>query len=113
MQSMVGADGGAVVTPQTVARPDMSAQNLHIALAPSDAPGSYPRTMDHGEPQRVLVVEDEPTINQAVADRLAAEGFAVSQSYDGPGAVARAQEWRPDLVVLDVMVPGFDGLEVC
>ena len=37
---------------------------------------------------RVLVVEDEPTINQAVTDRLRAEGFAVEQAHDGPGAVA-------------------------
>ena len=38
-------------------------------------------------PQRVLVVEDEPVINQAVTDRLRAEGFTVHQAHDGPGAV--------------------------
>jgi DNA-binding response OmpR family regulator len=63
--------------------------------------------------RRVLVVEDERTIAQAVADRLSAEGFAVRQEYDGPSAVAAAAEWSPDLVVLDVMLPGFDGHEVC
>jgi DNA-binding response OmpR family regulator len=63
--------------------------------------------------RRVLVVEDEPVINQAVADRFRAEGFAVRQAYDGPGAVATAGEWPPDLVLLDVMLPGFDGHEVC
>jgi len=62
---------------------------------------------------RVLVVEDEPVINEAVADRLRAEGFGVEQAYDGPGAVERYAATRPDLVVLDVMLPGFDGLEVC
>jgi DNA-binding response OmpR family regulator len=62
---------------------------------------------------RILVVEDEPTINQAVADRLTAEGFTVRQAYDGPGAVETALAWPPDLVVLDVMLPGYDGLEVC
>jgi DNA-binding response OmpR family regulator len=62
---------------------------------------------------RVLVVEDERVINEAVADRLRAEGFAVEQAYDGPGAVERYTATRPDLVVLDVMLPGFDGLEVC
>jgi DNA-binding response OmpR family regulator len=61
----------------------------------------------------ILVVEDEPTINQALADRFAAEGFTVHQAFDGPGAVAAHAELRPDLVVLDVMLPGFDGLEVC
>jgi DNA-binding response OmpR family regulator len=62
---------------------------------------------------RVLVVEDEPVINEAVADRLRAEGFSGEQAYDGPGAVERYAATRPDLVVLDVMLPGFDGLEVC
>jgi DNA-binding response OmpR family regulator len=61
----------------------------------------------------VLVVEDEPLINQAVGDRLRAEGHRVLSAYDGPGAVAAFEEHRPDLVVLDVMLPGFDGLEVC
>lgn len=62
---------------------------------------------------RVLVVEDERVINQSVADRLVAEGFDVRQEYDGPGAVATAAHWDPHLVVLDVMLPGFDGHEVC
>jgi DNA-binding response OmpR family regulator len=61
----------------------------------------------------ILVVEDEPLINQAVGDRLRAEGHHVVSAYDGPGAVASYEEHRPDLVVLDVMLPGFDGLEVC
>jgi DNA-binding response OmpR family regulator len=62
---------------------------------------------------RVLVVEDERIINQSVTDRLRAEGFDVRQEYDGPTAVATAAEWKPDVVVLDVMLPGFDGHEVC
>ncbi|PRY57541.1 DNA-binding response OmpR family regulator [Knoellia remsis] len=61
----------------------------------------------------VLVVEDEPTINQAVTDRLRAEGYEVHQAHDGPGAVTAFETHEPDLVVLDVMLPGFDGLEVC
>jgi DNA-binding response OmpR family regulator len=64
-------------------------------------------------PRRVLVVEDERTIAESVAARLRAEGFAVDLAHDGPTAVARAQAIRPDLVVLDIMLPGFDGLEVC
>src|SRR5436190_20163492 len=63
--------------------------------------------------RRVLVVEDERTIAEAVAVRLRAEGFAVDLAHDGPTAVAKAYAIRPDLVVLDVMLPGFDGLEVC
>ncbi|MFC5730312.1 MULTISPECIES: response regulator transcription factor [Nocardioides] len=63
--------------------------------------------------RRVLVVEDDTVINQAVADRLAAEGYDVVRAWDGPGAVAADAELQPDLVVLDVMLPGFDGHEVC
>ncbi len=69
--------------------------------------------MQTGGGTTVLVVEDEPLINQAVGDRLRAEGHHVVSAYDGPGAVAACTEHRPDLVVLDVMLPGFDGLEVC
>ena len=61
----------------------------------------------------ILVVEDDRVINQAVSDRLTGEGYAVVQAYDGPGAVARFGESQPDLVLLDVMLPGFDGHEVC
>jgi len=63
--------------------------------------------------RRVLVVDDEPTIAQSVAARLRAEGFEVEIAADGPSAVTAAAARRPDLVVLDVMLPGFDGLEVC
>src|SRR3990170_5844218 len=62
---------------------------------------------------RILVVEDEPVINQAVTDRLRGSGYDVVQAYDGPGAVARFAEAAPDVVLLDVMLPGFDGHEVC
>ncbi len=61
----------------------------------------------------VLVVEDEPEINDAVSLRFRAEGWRVTSAYDGPAAVAAAAEHDPDLVVLDVMLPGFDGHEVC
>ena len=64
-------------------------------------------------PARILLVEDEPTIGAAVADRLAAHGHDVVRAWDGPGAVAAFEEHEPDLVVLDVMLPGFDGHEVC
>ncbi|GAB3764880.1 DNA-binding response OmpR family regulator [Nocardioides ginsengisegetis] len=62
---------------------------------------------------RILVVEDEPVINQAVTDRLRSSGYEVVQAFDGPGAVRLCAETAPDLVLLDVMLPGFDGHEVC
>jgi DNA-binding response OmpR family regulator len=62
---------------------------------------------------RILVVEDEPVINQAVSDRLRGSGYDVVQAWDGPGAVASFADTAPDLVLLDVMLPGYDGHEVC
>lgn len=63
--------------------------------------------------RRILVVEDDPTIAAAVADRLRVEGFEVAVVGDGPAAVAACAAARPDLVVLDLLLPGLDGLEVC
>lgn len=61
----------------------------------------------------VLVVEDEPAIAQAVVTRLRSEGWETAVVHDGVAAVGLAEQLRPDLVVLDVMLPGLDGLEVC
>jgi len=61
----------------------------------------------------ILVVEDEEAIAEAVRVRLASEGFEVRVAGDGPDALRLAGEERPDLVVLDLMLPGMDGLEVC
>jgi DNA-binding response OmpR family regulator len=66
-----------------------------------------------GQRRKVLVVEDERAIADAVAARLRAEGFVVDTAYDGLAAVTTFQAARPDLVVLDIMLPGIDGLEVC
>ena len=63
--------------------------------------------------QTIVVVEDETDIAEALAARLRAEGFAVELAGDGPTAVDVVRRVRPDAVVLDVMLPGFDGLEVC
>jgi DNA-binding response OmpR family regulator len=64
-------------------------------------------------PARVLVVEDDPTVAEVVTRYLEREGFVVESVGDGNEALARADEQLPDLVVLDIMLPGLDGLEVC
>ncbi|MFD1656675.1 response regulator transcription factor [Streptomyces caeni] len=69
----------------------------------------------HGpaEATRVLVVEDDPTVAEIVSGYLDRAGYLVDRAGDGPGALARAAAHWPDLVVLDLMLPGMDGLEVC
>jgi DNA-binding response OmpR family regulator len=61
----------------------------------------------------ILVVEDETTIAEAVATRLRSEGFVVHLAADGPAGVRACHDLAPDLVVLDLMLPGLDGLDVC
>ncbi|MFA9273174.1 MAG: response regulator, partial [Baekduiaceae bacterium] len=61
----------------------------------------------------ILVVEDDALIADAVAARLRAEGFTVELAVDGPTGVRACERLQPALVVLDVMLPGFDGWEVC
>jgi DNA-binding response OmpR family regulator len=63
--------------------------------------------------QTVLVVDDEEAIAEAVRARLESEGYRVLVASDGPQAIEQHAEHHPDLVVLDLMLPGMDGLEVC
>ncbi|MEU3098993.1 response regulator transcription factor [Streptomyces sp. NPDC006967] len=62
---------------------------------------------------RVLVVDDDPTVAEIVTGYLDRAGYVVDRAGDGPDALARAAAHWPDLVVLDLMLPGMDGLEVC
>jgi DNA-binding response OmpR family regulator len=63
--------------------------------------------------RRILVVEDDQAIAEAVRARLASEGYDIAVVHDGPQALRAVAANRPDLVVLDLMLPGMDGLEVC
>jgi len=63
--------------------------------------------------RRIAVVEDEASIAASVAARLRAEGFEVEIAGDGHAGVELCRSFRPDLVVLDLMLPGIDGIEVC
>ncbi|ORT58027.1 response regulator transcription factor [Streptomyces sp. CB03238] len=63
--------------------------------------------------RNILVVDDDPTVSEVVTGYLERAGFAVDRAADGPEALRLAAAQRPDLVVLDLMLPGMDGLEVC
>jgi DNA-binding response OmpR family regulator len=62
---------------------------------------------------QVLVVDDDPTVSDVVRRYLERAGFAVTLAADGPSALAAADQRPPDLVVLDLMLPGMSGLDVC
>ena len=64
-------------------------------------------------PEKILVVEDEPSLQETLAYNLKKQGYEVSTSGDGRLAVDQARSFQPDLVILDVMLPGMDGFEVC
>ena len=63
--------------------------------------------------RRILVVEDDPTVLEVTSSYLRAAGYVVSTAVDGFEALAAAERLKPDLVVLDRMLPGIDGAEVC
>ncbi len=62
---------------------------------------------------RVLIVDDEPIMRQTLADLLAGEGYDLEFAADGPGGVERAMATQPDIILLDLMLPGMDGFDVC
>jgi len=61
----------------------------------------------------ILIVEDERNLCYLIRDNLQEQGYHVRLAFDGPSALAIAQDAGPDLVILDIMLPGMDGLEVC
>ncbi|MEU9191823.1 response regulator transcription factor [Streptomyces hundungensis] len=67
----------------------------------------------HSTESRILVVDDDPTVAEVVTGYLERAGHTVDLATDGPAALRAAAGRRPDLVVLDLMLPGMDGLEVC
>jgi DNA-binding response OmpR family regulator len=61
----------------------------------------------------ILIVEDERNLCDLIRDNLQEQGYHVLQAFDGPSALAMVKGAAPDLVILDIMLPGIDGLEVC
>jgi DNA-binding response OmpR family regulator len=86
----------------------MSATYDRDAAGRQDAPGDVPAPR-----RRVLVVDDEANIREVLSQYLALDGYVVAQAADGAEALRLAQSAPPDLIILDLMLPGIDGLEVC
>ncbi len=63
--------------------------------------------------ERILIIEDDPAILKMLQRGLSSEGYAIEIATDGNSGLVDAREYKPDLVVLDWMLPGMDGLEVC
>ncbi len=64
-------------------------------------------------PEKILVVEDEQTLLETLAYNLRRQGYEVELASDGRSALAQARSTQPDLILLDIMLPGLDGFEVC
>lgn len=63
--------------------------------------------------ERILIADDESAARTALATLLRREGFEVSEAGDGPSALAQCASFRPDLILLDILMPGMSGIEVC
>jgi DNA-binding response OmpR family regulator len=63
--------------------------------------------------EKILVVEDEMTLQETLAYNLKRQGYEVETAGDGPSALVMARQTGPDLILLDIMLPGLDGFEVC
>ncbi|MFZ1412145.1 MAG: response regulator transcription factor [Micropruina sp.] len=75
-------------------------------------PGAEPLTRPDGTPIRILTVDDESSLTELLSMAMRYEGWDVTTAGSGLGAVKAARESRPDAIVLDMMLPDFDGLEV-
>ncbi len=62
---------------------------------------------------KVLIIEDEEILSRKLAEKLEAEGFKATTLRDGEGSLAVVREQKPDLIILDIMLPGLDGLSIC
>ena len=82
------------------------------AAQPGGSAQAAPMKRLDGSPIRVLVVDDEPSLAELLASVLRYEGWDIQTAGDGASAVHAARAFRPDAIVLDIMLPDFDGLEV-
>jgi CheY-like chemotaxis protein len=90
-------------TPQTAEVPTAGAP------APIDRLARRARTEEQHVPSRILIVDDEPAVADLIEAVLAGEGYTVAIARDGAQGLLLARDWRPDLILMDVMLPGVDG----
>ncbi len=83
------------------------------ATATSEARVTWKRAATDVPTQRVLLVDDHPVVRSSMARLLGRQGFDVLEACDGPSALTACRTLRPDIVLLDVQMPGCDGFEVC
>jgi DNA-binding response OmpR family regulator len=87
-----------------------SQSSSSVPVIARDTPGA---ALTEAASRTVLVVDDEPAITDSIAYTLRKEGYRVETAATGPDALAAARQLHPDAIVLDVMLPGMDGLQVC
>ncbi len=86
---------------------------LTSTVQPRNVLVPFPRMTEQTQQQSVLIVEDDPTVSQLIKLYLARDGHAVATALNGIEGLRLARELRPDLIVLDLNLPGMDGIEVC
>lgn len=64
------------------------------------------------EPKNILVIEDDKFLRELISQKLSKEGFKISEAMDGEEGVKKIQQEKPDLILLDLILPGLDGFEV-
>ena len=82
------------------------------AMAPPAGPGARSRAEGDGTARRILVVEDNADAREMLRIVLELAGHEVHEAVDGPSGLARALDLRPDIALVDIGLPGFDGLEM-
>jgi PAS domain S-box-containing protein len=113
VQRLVELHGGTVEARSTLGQGSEFVVRLPVVLtSPQLSPAPRIETARPGKPCRVLVVDDNVDTAQSVAMLLTSSGHEVRLAYDGPTALAAAIDYRPDVALLDIGLPGFDGYEL-
>lgn len=114
--SCVSANGGCGDQPAAAMKPDFAsmADVLHQKQLDGQTV-SLPSPADRNpfKGARILIIDDDPTQRLLARDALEAHGFAIEEAADGPEGIVKSLVQRPDLVILDIVMPVLDGFTVC